>query len=334
MMQTIALGRSEVVSIRPLAIDLFCGLGGWAEGFLVEGYSVIGFDIKKHDYGNGSYPGQLVLQDVTTLHGSQFKDAAVIVASPPCTEYSYMAMPWSRAKQIAKALRRKGEFPEGYTGSRTIEELNRLFMACFRIQREASEAAGRDIPLVVENVRGAQPWVGQANAEYGSFLLWGDVRRIGRKIVTLLDVERAKVDHSFRTPYLLAPEPRSEPKQPGQKRNPDGTDHGSGSWFKIADSKNRGARKVPGISFNGELGQTSPGFNVTAAQRYREAQEQRGSKRISIGSASWHAEKGQPRNTNDPRNYFSKSDSRKAASAEIAKIPFPLARYIAQVFKP
>lgn len=58
----------------PLMIDLFCGLGGWAEGGLSEGYRVIGFDIEARPY-----PGQLVLQDVTTLHGRQFKDATVIV---------------------------------------------------------------------------------------------------------------------------------------------------------------------------------------------------------------------------------------------------------------
>lgn len=62
---------------KPLAIDLYCGLGGWAEGFLSEGYDVIGFDIEQRPY-----PGRLVLQDVMTLHGKQFKDASVIVASP------------------------------------------------------------------------------------------------------------------------------------------------------------------------------------------------------------------------------------------------------------
>lgn len=31
------------------------------------------------------------------------------------------------------------------------------------------------MPLVVENVCGAQPWVGPARWRYGSFFLWGDV---------------------------------------------------------------------------------------------------------------------------------------------------------------
>lgn len=157
------------------AIDLFCGLGGWTEGLLAEGYDVTGYDIEAHEYGEERYPGKLVLQDVLTLDGAQFKDAALIVASPPCQEFSYMAMPWKRGKQIARALRGQDEFPAGYKGSRTLAELTALFDACFRIQREASEAAGRHIPMVVENVKGAQPWVGRAKWSFGSYFLWGDV---------------------------------------------------------------------------------------------------------------------------------------------------------------
>jgi hypothetical protein len=141
---------------RPLAIDLFCGLGGWTDGLIAEGYDPIGFDIEQHQYGEHRYPGQLVIQDVTTLHGSQFKDAALLLASPPCQGYSYRAMPRKRAKALPP--------PD-----------NTLFETCFRIQREACEAAGRHIPLIVENVRGAQPWVGRARWNYGSFYLWGDV---------------------------------------------------------------------------------------------------------------------------------------------------------------
>ena len=142
--------------MKPLAIDLFCGLGGWTEGLLAEGYYVVGFDIEQHVYGEHRYPAQLVIQDVLTLHGKQFKDAALIVASPPCQAYSYRAMPWSRAKALPP--------PD-----------NSLFEACFRIQREAIEAAGHHIPLIVENVRGAQKWLGRSRWNYGSFHLWGDV---------------------------------------------------------------------------------------------------------------------------------------------------------------
>lgn len=160
---------------KPLVIDGFCGLGGWAEGFLAEGYDVVGFDIERHDYGNGSYPGQLVLQDWLTLDGRQFRNAACIVASPPCQEFSYMAMPFKRGKQIAAALRGGADFPVNWDGSRTLAELTALFDACFRIQREASEASGRTIPLIVENVRGAQVWVGRATWHWGPFYFWGDV---------------------------------------------------------------------------------------------------------------------------------------------------------------
>lgn len=151
---------------QPLAIDLFCGLGGWTEGLLSEGYRVVGFDLERHHYGEAKYPAQLVLQDVLTIHGSQLKDADLIVASPPCQEYSYMAMPWSRAKRIEADYK---------SGARNVADLTALFDACFRIQREACEAKGEYIPLVVENVRGAQKWVGRSRWNLGAFHLWGDV---------------------------------------------------------------------------------------------------------------------------------------------------------------
>ena len=62
---------------KPICIDLFCGLGGWTEGLLAEGYDVVGFDIERHVYGEHRYPAQLVIQDVLTLHGSQFRNAAL-----------------------------------------------------------------------------------------------------------------------------------------------------------------------------------------------------------------------------------------------------------------
>lgn len=163
---------------RPLAIDLFTGLHGWTEGFINQGWRVVGYDIEDMSaQHNETKPNhfELVLQDVRTLHGSQFANADCIVASPPCQEFSYLAMPWSRGKQIVRALRGQDEFPIGYNGSRTIQEMRALFDACFRIQSEAIAARGSHIPLIVENVRGAQSWVGHARWSWGSYYLWGDV---------------------------------------------------------------------------------------------------------------------------------------------------------------
>jgi len=42
--------------VKPLCIDLFCGLGGWTEGFLAEGYRVVGFDNERHRYPARAVP--------------------------------------------------------------------------------------------------------------------------------------------------------------------------------------------------------------------------------------------------------------------------------------
>ena len=272
-------GQVTLTMSQPLCVDLYCGLGGWAEGFLSEGYRVIGFDIEAHDYGTGGYPGELFLRDVRSIHGSEFRDATIIVASPPCQAYSYRAMPWKRAKALPPPS-------------------NELFDACFRIQREASEAAGRYIPLIVENVRGAQKWVGRARWHFGSYYLWGDV------------------------PVLMPP-------VIAQKFNPDGTTHGPGSWFAIADSKNRGVRMKSNAGTHERTeGPGEVGFNVAAAQRYREGVKQAGI------SGPRNNGKGDKWFQDGAARHGSKSDSRKAASAMIAKIPFPLAQHIARVFSP
>lgn len=284
---------------KPLVIDLYAGLGGWSEGFLADGWDVVGFDIERHQYGEQKYPAQLVIQDVLTLHGRQFRDADCIVASPPCQEYSYMAMPWSRGKQIAAALefdgQAKAQFPEGYTGSRTKAQLTALFDACFRIQREASEAAGRHIPMVVENVRGAQPWVGMAKANFGSFYFWGDVAMVGNSVVAGVPKFGATVRAA---------------KRSGQKMNPDGTAHPSGSWFAVADSKDRGRRtdRGKGARF------TSTDCGIESG--------------LKIGG-DWFSD---PKST--CRQHSSRSSSRKAASAQIAKIPFALSSHVARCLRP
>lgn len=319
----------------PLAIDLYAGLGGWSEGLLAEGWDVIGFDIEQHRYpkvprpesaeklpgNNGGvgrsmwsarpiarlrdavngltvaydewleYPGQLVIQDVLTLHGSQFRTADLIVASPPCQEYSYMAMPWSRAKAIAAEYR---------SGARDVRQLTALFDACFRIQREACEAAGRHIPLIVENVKGAQPWVGRARWSFGSFYLWGDVPALMPQTFKAAKVPGFRFDGSGGS-FQSASVAHS------------GTKNG-GDWFGSgADcslQRRHSGTKRPGIKLS------EVGFNVSMAREISPA----------LRGAKYE------RTEEDKRQHI--GINRKAASAMIAKIPLPLSRHIARTFKP
>lgn len=303
---------------KPICYDGYCGLGGWSEGFLAEGYRCVGFDIEAHDYGTGGYPGELILRDMRQVHGSELKDAACLVFSPPCQEYSYMAMPWSRSKQMARALHEKNEFPEGYSGSRTVEQLNELFNTCFRIQREACEAAGHYIPMVIENVRGAQKWVGRAKAHYGSFFLWGDVGMVGNRVVVIVN---GKILGRGVAPIRA------------QKFNPDGTQHGQGSWFAVADSKNRGslAAKTAGRSLSKGALKWGPHNMGPGEQMIAEIEaNQRESDAVKQGGDSFGANS----ESSMSRLFGSQSPKRKMASALIAKIPFDLSQYIAQSFKP
>lgn len=133
--------------MKPLAIDLCCGRGGWTKGLQAAGFEVIGFDTLRDPL----YPGSLVLQDVRTLDGSRFRGHALFfVASPPCQEFSFRDLPFGRSKNL----------PPPDT---SIAE------ACFRIADEA------DAPLVLENVRGAQKFLGRAKWHFGPYYLWGSV---------------------------------------------------------------------------------------------------------------------------------------------------------------
>lgn len=256
---------------------------------------MIGFDIERHVYGEHQYPAQLVVQDVLTLHGSQFKDAALIVASPPCQAYSYRAMPWKRAKALPP--------PD-----------NTLFDACFRIQREASEAAGRHIPMVVENVRGAQKWVGKAAWNFGSFYLWGDVPALMPMVANRrmkfpahcgprLWKDREYVRLNDGNAFAFHHE--------GQTKN------SGDSWFNIGGPGQKETGKNPVHGYKGIPHR--PAGHWTNP-------EENGTKQ----GGDWF-------NNSQPsisRLTGSKSSARKHASAMIAKIPFTLSSWVARSWKP
>lgn len=290
-------GRAIVI-----AIDLFCGLGGWTEGLQAAGLRVVGFDNTRHVYGEHRYPAQLVIQDVRTLHGSQFKDAALIVASPPCQAYSYMAMPWKRAKALAADYR---------DGRKSVADLNELFDSCFRIQREACEASGRHIPLVVENVCGAQQWVGRAAYRYGSFYLWGDIPALMPSPARLEAVKAPGMDWNSDDPAKGGCFRDEAIKRKGfrfdgsgksfQQACVDGIKNSGGSWFNVAHNTTSGKGRNPD-------GRNDPRDGTKVGGDW-------------FGAAS----------QSPMRQHHSKSTARKAASAMIAKIPFALAKWIGHV---
>lgn len=288
--------------MKPLAVDLFCGLGGWTEGLLAEGYRVVGFDIERHEYGDHKYPAQLVIQDVLTLHGSQFRDAALIVASPPCQAYSYRAMPWKRAKELPP--------PD-----------NTLFEACFRIQREACEVAGRHIPLVVENVRGAQKWVGRAAWHFGSFYLWGDIpalmpitikSRKGPMRGTGNQLCAVRLDQIEGTKVLMPP----------------GGDSLTIGFQQMAKLQAAEGFKSAGMNWSDQTKRGQDFTRIAGRQAEHDA--------VKVGG-DWfgsYAEQKAAGTISSGRMHGSKSNARKAASAMIAKIPFVLAQHIARAWKP
>jgi len=126
-------------------LDLFSGLGGFSQAFKDRGHEVITVDI------NPAFR-PTICTDILKMDISVLGDGYdVILAAPPCTEFSRESMPWTRT----------GNQPDLRLVLKTREIIDRLKPRWW----------------IVENVRGAAPYLDKIFGNHkrvGPRYFWGD----------------------------------------------------------------------------------------------------------------------------------------------------------------
>lgn len=86
------------------ALDLFCGLGGWSDGLVMEGFDVLGVEIEPKIAK--LYKHNVICADVRTLDGELFKGYDLIVGSPPCRDFTILQDTlWKEKKNPKRGLK-------------------------------------------------------------------------------------------------------------------------------------------------------------------------------------------------------------------------------------
>lgn len=134
--------------MKPVAIDLFCGKGGWTNGLLEAGFEVYGCDIEPQP----DYKGTFIECDILELNAEILRRLrpSFGTCSSPCEQFSVHGM---------KHFHPNPKYPEMGVklfnhGRQMLEQLN--------------------IPYVMENVRSAEKFVGKAVNHCGPFYFWGN----------------------------------------------------------------------------------------------------------------------------------------------------------------
>lgn len=164
-----------------IMLDICCGLCGASAAFRDRGWEVITVDIDPQFNPD-------IIADIRTWHYNRSQPDFVWF-SPPCNEFSRESMPWSRV----------GKVPD-------LSIVN----ACMRL-KDAIQARF----WVLENVRGAVPYLGQPRARYGAFYLWGYFPDIGSPVIAYRKkesygsnqrAERAKIPYRLSLAMAIAVE--------------------------------------------------------------------------------------------------------------------------------
>jgi hypothetical protein len=130
-------------------LDLFCGRFGWSRAFVGRGWECVGVDLTAPP----EIPGgcTFLKMDVLTITPEWIAEQGFdfICASSPCEQFSVHGM---------KHFHPNPPYPE-------------LGLRLFNHTRMLCEMSG--LPYVMENVRAAQQFVGNAVHHCGPFYLWG-----------------------------------------------------------------------------------------------------------------------------------------------------------------
>jgi hypothetical protein len=129
-------------------LDLFCGRFGWGRAFAARGWEVVGIDLVEPPeipQGCRFVKGDILECGPSLCYGFDF-----VCASSPCEEFSVHGM---------KHFHPNPKYPE-------------LGIRLFNHTRWLCESHGA--PYVMENVRPAQQFVGNAVNHCGPFYLWGN----------------------------------------------------------------------------------------------------------------------------------------------------------------
>src|SRR5271169_804598 len=141
-------------------LDLFCGRWGWSRAFAARGWECVGVDLVEPpeiptrcafleadivEINISPSTGMIWYVNFCQVHPLDF-----ICASPPCEQFSVHGM---------KHFHPNPPYPE-------------LGIKLFNHTREICEASS--VPYVIENVRSAQKFVGNAVHHCGPFYLWGN----------------------------------------------------------------------------------------------------------------------------------------------------------------
>jgi hypothetical protein len=136
-------------------LDLFCGRLGWSKAFLARGWECVGVDLVRPgnlpEWAMDLQGFEFICCDVLELSQGFMRYGCFdfICASSPCEQFSVHGM---------KHFHPKPPYPE-------------LGIKLFEHTRAICEASG--VPYVMENVRAAQQFVGNAKHHCGPFYLWG-----------------------------------------------------------------------------------------------------------------------------------------------------------------